>query len=286
VAVLKGARTVLLFVPGDREDYMRKAASSPADTLILDLEDAVLPAAKEAGRRLVAETCASPFSGKEVAVRINPLDTPWGRADLAAAARLAGVQTSVIPKAEPAAVREVSRLLTGSGKEIICLLETALGLQLAHTIAAAAPCINGIMLGAEDLAAEMNLTRTREGAEIEFARRIVSLAAYAAGVQPIDTPFLDLRDLQGLKDDTARAKTCGFTAKACITPRHAALIKEIFRPTPAEVEQARRIVQAAAEAELENRGVAAAGGRMVDRPVVRRARRILEQAQEGESDAG
>ncbi len=278
-------RTVLLFIPADRRDFFPKAAASAADTLIFDLEDAVAQEKKENSRRLLERVLKEEtFGSKELAVRVNSLTSPWGRGDLAMVMNSGVVSLIIIPKAEPDEIRLTEQLLGENGLNMICLIETARGLQLAYDTACASKRVVGIMLGAEDLSTEMNLKRTDAGQEIRHARHVVALASYAADVQPIDTPYLQVDDLEGLRRDTMQARDIGFTAKASLSPKQVPVIRKVFRPDPVEVEKARRIMQAAGEAEIKGRGVIILDGAMIDAPVVARARRLLELAREVEND--
>ncbi len=278
-------RTVLLFVPADRPDFFPKAAASTADTLIFDLEDAVARGNKENSRSLLERALMeNTFGSKELAVRINALASPWGRDDLAMVSSSKAIHLIIIPKAEPDDVRLTDQLLGENGPDMICLIETALGLQRAYDTVCASKRIVGIMLGAEDLSAEMNLRRTNSGKEINFARHSLALSAYAAGIQPIDTPYLQVDDLEGLRLDTMQSRDIGFTAKAALSPKQVPVIRNVFRPDPAEIEKARRIMKAADEALNSGRGVITLDGEMIDAPVVARARQLLELAREAEND--
>jgi len=274
-------RTVLLFVPGDRPDYFDKAAESQADTIIFDLEDGVACSSKEESRVLVEQALQDrDFGSRELAFRINPLSTPWGLKDLEMIRRCSAVNAILLPKAEPGSVKKVSEALEKKNISILCLIETAFGLQQAYETAKASSRVDGLMLGAEDLAAELNLERTAEGTEIQFARQVLVLAANAAGVQPIDTPFLKVGDLDSLAKDAKNARKMGFTAKAALSPRQVPVIKKAFLPGLAEVEKAKKIVEAAEQAELQGRGIVVVDGSMVDQPVVSKARRVIELAGE------
>lgn len=280
------SRTVLLFVPADRPDFFDKAFSSGADSIILDLEDAVTGKMKENSRKTLEEYINNKkVDYPEIAVRINPLSTPWGHEDLRMALSLNITLTVLVPKAEPETVLEVDKLLGASPLNIICLIETARGLQRAYDTALASKRISGLMLGAEDLALEMNLKRTAGGEEIAHARQVVALAAYAAGIQPIDTPYLQVSDMEGLRLDTENACKAGFSAKAAISPRQVPVIREAFRPGQDELEKALKIVRAAEEAEKSGRGIITLNGCMIDEPVVSMARRILEKWQQAGGDS-
>lgn len=276
---------VYLFVPGSSPAMLRTAAILPVDAIILDLEDAVAVTEKENSRFLVKHACAAlPFGQKTVTVRINPLNTPWGEADLAMVIRVPIVSTIVLPKANPEAVRELDQALEGTDKKIIGIIETPFGLQQAYATATASPRISGLMLGAEDLTAEMGLTRTPSGEEIAYARSTIALACCAAGVQPIDTPFIIIDDLEGLRRDTIRAKKAGFTGKAAISPLHIEVIQPLFTPEKAEIEEAKQLLQAAREAAEKGLGAVQFKGKMIDKPLIRKAHRVLEAAGESENN--
>ncbi len=277
---MKSLRTVLLFVPGDRPDFFKKAAESSADTLIFDLEDAVAAEKKESSRLHVEQALARGSTGnKELVVRVNALSSPWGTEDITMVRRFGEVINAIlIPKAEPAEVQLTEQLLGEADVSIICQIETARGLQLAYDTILSSSRVIGAMLGAEDLAVEMNLRRTPGGKEIEHARHKLVLAACAAAVQPIDTPYLKIDDLDGLRSDTLRAREIGFTAKTALSPRQVPVIRKLFQPDPGELEEARLILKAAEEARSLGRGVVTMDGAMIDAPVVARARRIIELA--------
>lgn len=277
----KKSRTVLLFVPADRPDFFDKAFSSGADSVIFDLEDAVTGKMKDKSRKTLEEYITNKkVDHPEIAIRINPLSTPWGNEDLRMALSLDFSLTVLVPKAEPETVREIDKLLGASPLNIICLIETARGLQRAYETALASQRISGFMLGAEDLALEMNLERTTGGEEIAHARQVVALAAYAAGIQPVDTPYLQVSDMEGLRLDTENARKAGFSAKAAISPRQVPVIREAFRPGQDDFEKALKIVRAAEEAEKSGRGIIMLDGCMIDEPVVSRARHILKMWKE------
>jgi len=283
--MIERLRTVLLFVPADRQEYFSKAAASTADTLIFDLEDAVAQEKKESSRSLLDRVLKEEsFGRKELAVRVNSLTSPWGRDDLTMVVHSGVIRLIIIPKAEPHEIRLTEQLMGDSCPDIICLIETARGLQMAYETAVASKRVVGMMLGAEDLSTEMNLKRTAAGHEIRHARHVVTLASYAAAVQPIDTPYLQVDDLEGLRRDTVQAREIGFTAKASLSPKQVPVIREVFRPDPEEVKKAMQILLAAEEAESKGRGVITFDGAMIDAPVVARARRLVEMAREVEGD--
>lgn len=286
----------LLFVPGHRHDMIPKAAGSGADAIILDLEDAVAPGEKPAGRRIVAESLdgalAGASQGLAVFVRVNGLDSGLTDEDLLRAARprLDGI---CLPKCgAPADVQAMAaRLLVTEDRlgiprgrlRLLVLVETARGVLEAAAIARESARICGIVFGAEDFTADAGLVRTREGAELAAARTAVSVAAHAAGVEPIDGIFADFRDEAGLVADTAEARRLGYTGKTLIHPTQIAPVHRVFAPAPDEVAKARRIVDAFERATTEESGVVVVDGAMVDRPVVLRAQRLLARAERAQA---
>lgn len=273
----KKIRRVLLFVPGSNPAFLRTATIINSDTIIIDLEDAVTTVEKDSARYLVKQACeVLSFGNKELAIRINPYNTPWGYEDIKMVAKMERVDSILLPKTTPETVKETEKFLEGTDKEIICLIESAYGLQKAYEIATASNRINGIVLGAEDLSVDMNFERTLEGEEILFARHAIVVAAHAAKVQPIDTPFTAIDDIEGLKKDTLKCKLLGFTAKICISPLHVSIIKDVFTPTLEEVDYAKRIIEASEEADKKGLGAIQLDGKMLDLPIVLRAKRILD----------
>jgi len=261
----------LLFCPADRDDRYAKALAA-ADSVILDLEDAVAPADKPAARVRLAAAGLDP---RRTIVRVNPADTPDHALDLAA---LAGTvyRTVMLAKAESAADLDA---LHAAGHRVLALCETARGVVHAEEIAAH-PATIGLMWGAEDLVASMGgrSSRFTAGAHAgryrdvaRLARSRVLLAAKAFGKAAIDSVHLDIADVDGLRAEVLDAAASGFDATACIHPSQVAVIREGYAATPAERDWAERVL---AEAEGQP-GVFRFEGRMVDEPVLRQARAIL-----------
>lgn len=256
-----------LFVPGDRPDRFGKAAASGADAVILDLEDAVAPAAKEAARLAVA---AHGLAGLPVIVRINAAGTEWFDADLAAL-RGAALDAVLLPKAESAAAVAAVRAALGTGVAVIPLVETARGLAGLDGLLAAEG-VAFAALGTLDLAVDLGCAPSWEA--LLLARSMLVLHSRLAALPPpIDgvTPAID--DAALAEADARRAAELGFGGKLAIHPRQVAPIGRGFRPDAAALAEAERIVAAAAAG-----GVAVIDGAMVDRPVVERARRLLARA--------
>jgi citrate lyase subunit beta/citryl-CoA lyase len=260
----------LLFAPGSDERKLAKALASAADGVVCDLEDAVAPAEKESAREVTRQALAEAGVGPARLVRVNAAGTAWFEDDLAFVAALA-LDAIVLPKASPEAVE-----LTGSsGPPIVAIVETAMGLRQAFEIASE-PRVAALILGAVDLGAEVGLEPRPDAQEILFARSKVAVDSAAAGRRgPFDVVHLDLYDEEGLETQCRLARALGFRGKACIHPAHVETINRVFSPSEQEVEWARGIVEAF---EGQSEGVLAVNGAMVDKPVVERARRILEEA--------
>jgi citrate lyase subunit beta/citryl-CoA lyase len=268
-----------LFVPATAAARHARAFGSGADAVIVDLEDAVAPAQKEAARAALAAALAHRVEGCRAIVRINSPATAFGAADLEAVAALdpgAAPDALMVPKADPDSVAEAA----AAGIPIIALAETAAGI-LAAAETAARPGVALLMLGPVDLAAELGCRESAAGEELLFARGQLVLAAAAAGLPaPIDGPCLQPRDPEALGLELARARRLGFGGKACIHPAQVEPTLRAFAPSEAELAWAERILAAWEEGSGE-RGVFVLDGEMVDLPVLTRARRILAAAAGG-----
>ena len=265
----------LLFAPGSDERKLRKALESAADGVVADLEDAVAPDEKAAARDVVRRVLRTAVTGtgRPAAVRVNGVETPYFRDDLVLVSELAP-DALVVPKASPEAVAA----LGSEGPPVIAIVETAEGLRLAYETARS-PRVVALVLGAADLGAELGLEPRSDGLEILYARSKVVVDSAAAGIRaPVDVVYLDLHDLEGLEEQARLARSLGFRGKACVHPDQVEVVNRVFAPTSAEVDWARRVVEAFEQGELAGRGVVALDGTMVDLPVVERARRILAEA--------
>ena len=270
----------LLFVPGDRPDRMAKALGAGADALILDLEDAVAPAAKAEARRAVAEFLGANNQSR-LWVRVNPLDSPENEKDLAAIlpAHPDGV---VLPKAEGgASVNELARRLAERGNataQILAIATETPAAIFALGSYGGAKRLAGLTWGAEDLPAAIGAAAAREEdgsftPPYELARSLCLFGAAAAGVSPIETVYPAFRDLDGLAAFAARARRDGFTGMMAIHPDQVPAINAAFTPSEAELAHARAVV-AAFEANP-GAGALSLDGRMIDRPHLVQAQRIL-----------
>lgn len=258
----------LLFVPGTRPDRFAGALASGADAVCIDLEDSVPAEGKDEARRAALEAIASSDDSRLV-LRCNAVGTKDGRKDLdAISAAARRPKLLLIPKIErPEQLAEFATTFTG----LIPLIESPKGLRAAAEIASA-PGVAAMMFGGGDLSAELGVELAWE--PLFVARSLFILACAEAGVPSIDVPWIKLDEAAGLEEETRRAKALGFTAKAAIHPAQITTIHAVMRPTEAEIEEAR-----AAEATFAEAGGAAIRfrGRMLEAPVMRRYRRILEQ---------
>lgn len=278
----------MLFVPGNHPGMIQSASVLGADTIILDLEDAVSLGEKDSARKLVAKALDQwSFKTTEVAVRLNPVTTAFGLLDLTAMLE-AGVHPHLllIPKAEVPSIREVEARLcayeaqTGEklALKLFALIESASGVETIHEILQASPRLEGVLFGGEDYTSDMGIVRTPGGVEIEYARNKVAVACKVHGVDAVDTPFTDVDNHGGLLEDAKKAKALGFTGKAAINPRQVSVIHKGFAPDPAEVRYALRVLEAMKDAEAEGKGVFSLEGKMVDAPIIQRARQTADLA--------
>ena len=264
---------------------MAKAVGSGADAIIVDLEDATAPAERSRARELVRGLAFSPREWPAILVRVNANAEHIGP-DITAAVT-SGAVGIMVPKVDGAEdVRGAANLLAdaeaAAGADrplaIITLIESPRGVLRALDIADADQRVAGIALGAGDLAASAAMTRSREGSEVAVARGLIVLAAAAAGVGSLDTPFLDIADLEGLRAETSAMRRLGFTGKLAIHPSHVQSINDAFTPSADEVADAHGIVEAFERAIAEGSGVARYKGRMIDSPDAAQARRVLARA--------
>ncbi len=284
---MKAVRS-MLFAPGDRPDLIAKAARSPADGVIVDLEDAVAAGVKEEAR---ANLGSLPDGEASFFVRVNGFDTGLMWDDLVVAAR-AGVDGVIVPKAEQLRIMlkacgALSALEAATGRPdgsvaLIPMIETAVGVRNAFEVVGGCRRVEAVMIGSGeqgDLVADLRVRWEPEGTGLHYSRSRVLLAARSAGVaQPIDGVFMDYRNLEGLRTESRLARRMGYVAKLAIHPAQVDVINEVFTPTEEEVARHRAILEVFEEAE--SRGTAAVGveGRMVDYAVARTARSFLGES--------
>ncbi len=276
-----------MFVPGNNPGMMADAHIYQPDSIMLDLEDSVTLAEKDAARWLVFNALQSvDYGDTEMVVRINPLNTPFGRKDIDAVVR-AGVHVIRMPKTETAdEVREVEAEIERVERQLGCVgrtqimaaIESALGVVNAYDIATASKRMMGIALGAEDYCANLKTQRTPGGDELRLARETIVVAARAAGIDALDTVFSNLNDMEAFRAEVEYIRTLGFDGKSIINPRQIEVVNEVFAPKEKDIAKARTILAAIKEAEARGSGVVSVNGKMVDRPVVIRAQRTIDLA--------
>jgi len=276
----------LLFMPGNNPGMLASAGSLGADIVIYDLEDAVAQTEKDTARILVRNALTYMKPAVEVTVRINALDTPHWQADIQAAVK-GGADYILAPKcAQPSDVQTLmegieaaeAKANTSKKLELIALIESALGVENAFAMAGSHPRLTAILLGAEDLTAELGAKRTPEGREIQYARSRIVMACRAAGIKAIDTPFPFVTDLEGLEADAAFSAQLGFDGKAVISPHHVHAVNAAYSPSAEQVRWAERVMAAADRAKAEGKGAVSLDGMMIDLPIIKRAERILSRA--------
>ena len=277
----------MMFIPGNNPGMMQDAYIYGPDYIMLDLEDSVTMAEKDAPRLLVYNALKTVDYGNiERVVRINPLSTPYGKKDVEAVVK-AGVDVIRMPKTETAdEVRELEAEILKVEEEIGCVgrtqimaaIESALGIVNAYQIASASSRMMGIALGAEDYTANLKTMRSNEGIELQLARETIVVAARAAGISCFDTVFSNLEDMEIFRKEVEFIKTLGFDGKSIINPRQIDVVNEVFTPTEKEIAKAQTIIAAIKEARQRGSGVISVNGKMVDRPVVIRAERIIALA--------
>jgi len=278
----------LLFIPGNKDNMLAKAAGLDADVIVPDMEDSVPDAEKLAARAMIADWLPRLATHRALLLpRVNSLRTPWFKDDVAAVAApgVFGISIGKVDSARDihAIVEVVSLAEQRAGLEIgqlhlIPWIETAQGVVNAHAICAASARIVAVAFGGEDYANDLGVERLDDESNVAYARATICNAARAAQVLALDTPWFRFREDAGLRESSLAAKRLGFKGRFAIHPAQIATINECFSPSAAEIEQARRIVAAFAEAEAQGRGSTSLDGRVIDVPVVRRARALLVQA--------
>ncbi|OOF59779.1 citrate (pro-3S)-lyase subunit beta [Rodentibacter myodis] len=281
-------RRSMLFVPGSNAAMLSNSFIYKPDSIMFDLEDAVALKEKDTARLLVAHALQHPlYQEIETVVRVNPLDSEFGLLDLNAVVR-AGVDVVRMPKTETAQdVIDMDRAITeiekACGREVgstkmLAAIESPLGITQANQIATASQRLIGIALGAEDYVRNLKTERSADGIELLFARCSILQAARAAGIQAFDTVYSNANNEEGFLQEAALIKQLGFDGKSLINPRQIELLHNLFAPTQKDVEQAKRIIEAAEEAQRQGSGVVSLNGKMIDAPIIDRAKLVLERA--------
>jgi citrate lyase beta subunit len=284
-------RRASLVVPAAPAAKLAKGATLEADEVVLDLEDAVVPAAKDDARSAVAAALAGEWAAPAVAVRVNAIGSPWCHLDLAAlAATGRAALTAVVPKVEhPHDLAFADRLLDGAeaaaGRRrpvrLLALIETAAGLSAAGEIARASARLDGLILGYADLAASLGRPGGGAPQDWRFAQDALLVAARAAGIQAIDGPHLTVRDDDAFRAAVDHARSLGFDGKWAIHPAQLEALRDAFTPTEDEVAEARATLAALAQAAAAGSGAVAAGDRMLDEALAVSARQVLARAGHG-----
>ncbi|MCK1198511.1 citrate (pro-3S)-lyase subunit beta [Streptococcus uberis] len=277
-------RRTMMFVPGANAAMLRDAPLYGADSIMFDLEDSVSLKEKDTSRALVHFALKTfDYSQVETVVRVNGLDTV-GSLDIEAVV-LAGVDVIRLPKTETAqdiidVEAVIERVERENGIEVgrtkmMAAIESAEGVLNARDIAKASDRLIGIALGAEDYVTNMKTRRHPDGQELFFARSMILHAARAAGIAAIDTVYSDVNNTEGFQNEVRAIKQLGFDGKSVINPRQIPLVNEIYAPTEKEIQNAKEVIWAIREAESKGSGVISLKGKMVDKPIVERAERVI-----------
>ncbi|HFH9734558.1 TPA: citrate (pro-3S)-lyase subunit beta [Streptococcus pyogenes] len=280
-------RRTMMFVPGANAAMLRDAPLFGADSIMFDLEDSVSLKEKDTSRALVHFALKTfDYSSVETVVRVNGLDS-CGGLDIEAVV-LAGVNVIRLPKTETAqdivdVEAVIERVERENGIEVgrtrmMAAIESAEGVLNAREIAKASKRLIGIALGAEDYVTNMKTRRYPDGQELFFARSMILHAARAAGIAAIDTVYSDVNNTEGFQNEVRMIKQLGFDGKSVINPRQIPLVNEIYTPTKKEIDHAKQVIWAIREAESKGSGVISLNGKMVDKPIVERAERVIALA--------
>lgn len=280
-------RRTMMFVPGANAAMLRDAPLYGADSIMFDLEDAVSLKEKDTARMLVHQALKTiDYRSVETVVRINALEA-GGDQDVEAVVT-AGVNVVRLPKTERAqdiidvakvitAVEEKYGIEVGTTK-MMAAIESAEGVMNAREIATASDRLIGIALGAEDYVTNMKTKRHPDGQELFFARNMILHAARIAGIAAIDTVYSDVDNSEGFQNEVRLIKQLGFDGKSVINPRQIPLVNEIYQPTAKEIQNAKEVIWGIREAEAKGSGVISVNGKMVDKPIVERAERVIALA--------
>lgn len=280
-------RRTMMFVPGANAAMLRDAPLYGADSIMFDLEDAVSLKEKDSARTLVHFALKTfDYSNVETVVRINSLEA--GGAQDVEAMVLAGVEVIRLPKTEMAQdILDVDAVITSVEKDnqipvgttkMMAAIESAEGVLNAREIAKASERLIGIALGAEDYVTNMKTKRYPDGQELSFARNMILHAARAAGIAAIDTVYSDVDNVEGFQNEVQQIKQLGFDGKSVINPRQIPLVNAIYTPTDKEIQNAKEVIWGIREAEAKGSGVISVNGKMVDKPIVERAQRVIALA--------
>jgi citrate lyase subunit beta/citryl-CoA lyase len=280
-------RKSLLFIPANSPAMLQNADIFNADGVIFDLEDAIHMMEKDAARDLLLSFFDHvKLKDIEVIIRINSVDSPFFSSDLdmvfSNLLSTRQIHTILLPKATTLDISILDQKLKAFEEKhslshpigVIALIEKAYSL-FEISVIAMYPRVTGLFLGAEDLATELEVERTLHGEEILLARQMIIYAAKAFGIDAIDTPFTDVTNEEGLIYDAKHAKALGMTGKSCIHPMQIDVINDIFQPSAKDIDFAHRVMAAYQDPNNQNKGVFSLDGKMIDKPIIERAKRIL-----------
>lgn len=282
-------RRSMLFVPGISLKMISKGTGLPADSIILDLEDAVEFAKKAEARAVVQQALKEvDFGEKEIVLRINSLDTKFAEEDLKSCLNLK-IDTILLPKVnQPEDIKKLDSLIGRLAREkgipenktrIMAMMETPAGVLNSAPIALASPRMSGFMLGAADLTKDTRAKITESRVELLFAMSQVLYSARIAGIDAIDSPYFNIKNEKGLEEHTLQAMRLGYDGKAVIHPGQIEIVNRIFSPAPEEIERAKRIINAFEIAQKEGKGVTTVGGELIEHLHVTQAQRMLKIAE-------
>ena len=285
-------RRTMLYVPGSNPGMLADAVIYGADSIMFDLEDAISLKEKDTARMLVYRALQNvDFGDTELVCRINGLDTPYGEKDIEAVVA-GGIHVVRLPKTETANdIHQVEALIEKAeakyGRPIgsvrmMAAVESALGIMNAYEIAHASDRLIGIALGAEDYVTNLKTKRSPGGIELLYARSQLLNAARSAGIAALDTVYSDVDNMEGFAEEVELIKQLGFDGKSDINPRQIPVVHQLFKPTDQEVAHAKDVVKAIEEAEAKGLGVISLKGKMIDKPIVERALRILDLSKASE----
>ncbi len=282
------SRRALLYMPGDDRRKIEKATTLGVDCICMDMEDGVAITRKAEARAVIAQAMQELDFGKsERCIRINSFGSGFEELDLAAALAT-NPDTIVLPKVESAAqvqsiseyieVYERSNKMEIGSIRMLVGVETAKGILNLREVAAADKRLEAIIFGAEDFAASVGATRTREATEVLYARSAVITACAANDLQAIDMVYIDFRDLEGLRLEAEQGARLGFSGKQIIHPNQVAAVQEAFTPSQESIEYAQRVIETFAASQKEGRGAFALDGKMIDMPLLKNAQNVLDRA--------
>lgn len=281
-------RRTMMFVPGNNPSMIKDAGIYGADSIMFDLEDSVSLTEKDAARMLVFQAIQTvDFNNTEIVVRINEITSEFGRADVFAMVK-AGVDVIRLPKTETVDdVLDVQEVILEAEKmfgrepgstRMMAAIEGASGVLNAPAIAVSTDRLIGIAIGAEDYVTNMKTRRYPDGQELFFARSMIIHAARAAGISAFDTVYSDVNNEEGFRNEVELIHQLGFDGKSVINPRQIPVVNSVYSPTTKEIENAKAVIGAIKEAEKNGSGVISLNGKMIDKPIVMRAERVMTLA--------